>query len=116
MRALYTVKQKLNSDCSDWAAGHRWNVAALRRAQTTRRGVALGTSGGGASEEEGSQLVRAGVVMEEDDPGLSRLGDAATGALVQLVGVSVVLAFFLSMTSGNPLLNLPSCPAGGVGG
>ena len=45
--------------------------------------------------------------MEEDDPGLSRLGDAATGALVQLVGVSVVLAFFLSMTSGNPLLNLP---------
>ena len=56
---------------------------------------------------EASQLARAGVVMEEDDPGLSRLGDAATGALVQLVGVSVVLAFFLSMTSGNPLLNLP---------
>ena len=45
--------------------------------------------------------------MEEDDPGLPRLGDAATGALVQLLLVSVVLAFFLSMTSGNPLLNLP---------
>lgn len=54
-----------------------------------------------------SQLVRAGVIMEEDDPGLPRLGDAATGALVQLLLVSVVLAFFLSMTSGNPLLNLP---------
>ena len=54
-----------------------------------------------------SQLIRAGVIMEEDDPGLPRLGDAATGALVQLLLVSVVLAFFLSMTSGNPLLNLP---------
>jgi len=54
-----------------------------------------------------SQLVRARVIMEEDDPGLPRLGDAATGALVQLLLVSVVLAFFLSMTSGNPLLNLP---------
>ena len=45
--------------------------------------------------------------MEEDETGLPRLGDAATGALVQLLLVSVVLAFFLSMTSGNPLLNLP---------
>jgi sorting nexin-13 len=47
------------------------------------------------------------VIMEEDETGLPRLGDAATGALVQLLLVSVVLAFFLSMTSGNPLLNLP---------
>ena len=45
--------------------------------------------------------------MEEDETGLPRLGDAATGALVQLLLVSVVLAFFLSMTSENPLLNLP---------
>ena len=62
-----------------------------------------------------SQLVRAGVIMEEDDPGLPRLGDAATGALVQLLLVSVVLAFFLSMTSGNPLPELTSCLAGGMG-
>ena len=47
------------------------------------------------------------MIMEEDETGLPRLGDAATGALVQLLLVSVVLAFFLSMTSGNPLLNLP---------
>ena len=61
----------------------------------------------GWEEVKGVPLVRAGVIMEEDDPGLPRLGDAATGALVQLLLVSVVLAFFLSMTSGNPLLNLP---------
>ena len=47
------------------------------------------------------------MIMEEDETGLPRLGDAATGALVQLLLVSVVLAFFLSMTSENPLLNLP---------
>ena len=106
MRALYTVKQKLNSDCS---TGQLVTGGMLLHYEELKRpdGALRLDRAGGASEEGGFQLVRAGVVMEEDDPGLSRLGDAATGALVQLVGVSVVLAFFLSMTSGNPLLNLP---------